>query len=286
MATWLGEHPSIYMAPIKEPFYFSSDIGNQWIRTWDAYIRLFNAARPQHVAVGEASPAYLFSNVAVPSIEAEVPSARFIVMMRNPVEMAYAFHEQNIRSGNETIRDFRQAWYLSPERREGWQVPHGCKDPVFLDYQSWCLLGEQLERLYGLVARQRVLVLVLDDMIENPRREYLRVLGFLGVSDNGRQKFPVYNPAREWRSPHLGRLVRYLGQGVGWVKYIAAILPPKSLGLMHIIEKAASRKQTRPPLPSDFLAELSQYFENDVRLVERLLDREFKGWRSNTDQMR
>lgn len=280
LAAWLAEHPNIYMSPIKEPLFFSQDIGNCWRYGKAAYERLFNKVESIHTAIGEASTTYLFSKIAIPIIEQELSGARYIVMVRNPVDMAYSLHEQQLRSFNENIEDFRQAWKLAPERRAGRHVPPGCKDPIWLDYPSWCRLGEQLERLYSIVPEERVLVLVLDDMKENPRREYLKVLEFLGVPDDGRQAFPVYNPAREWRSRRVGRLVRALARGVAWSKHVKGLLPKRSLGIVNRLQAWNARQRPRPPLPPDLRAELEAYFAEDVRKLERLLGREFPQWRS------
>lgn len=279
LAAWLAEHPNIYLSPIKEPFYFSHDIRHQWIHTWDQYLRLFESASSEHTAVGEASTSYLFSKVAVPTIEQRLPGARYIVMLRNPVDMAYALHEQQLRVFHENLSDFVQAWYLASKRRSGRQVPPGCPDPVLLDYPAWCRLGEQLKRLYTVVPRERVLVLVLDDVKKNPRREYLRVLDFLGVPDDGRQVFPVHNPAREWRWSWFGKALRGLSRGVAWAKHVKGVLPRRNLGVIRKLEAIGTRRRPRRPLPAEFRAELERYFAEDIQLLEELLGRDLSFWR-------
>jgi len=67
LAMWLSEHPNIFMCPIKEPHYFNTD-GLQRIKTLEQYESLFTDAKPEHVAVGEASTHYLYSKEAVPRI--------------------------------------------------------------------------------------------------------------------------------------------------------------------------------------------------------------------------
>lgn len=275
---WLAEHPNVYMSPRKEPCYFSSDIGNRRIHVWEAYTSLFSAVCPEHAVVGEASTAYLFSKVAVPSIEENLPGARYIVMIRNPVEMAYALHEQQIRVHNETVADFDQAWHLSPERRAGRLVPRSCKDPILLDYQSWCRLGEQLERLYSHLPPVRVHVLVLDDIKEDSRHEYMRVLEFLGVPYDGREDFPVHNPAGEWRFRRMARAIRGFARSVTWAKHVAHIPPKRSLGIVRALRKLATRQRPRPPMPVALRAELEQFFEEDIRRLEQVLGRKFPTW--------
>lgn len=278
MATWLAEHPRIYMSPIKEPFYFSADIKYRKVYKWSDYSRLFVESRLEHIAVGEASTFYLFSKVAVTSIEEELPGSRYIVMVRNPLEMAPALHEQHVRAYIEDNANFSRCWSLSKVRRSGLNVPPGCKDPSLLDYQTWCLLGQQIERLYSIVPRDRVQVLVLDDIKADPRREYLKVLDFLGVPDDGRLNFPAYNPAREWRSKGIGNVVRSFGLWVAWARHIAQILPRRSFGTVGLLERLATRQRQRSPLPPELRVEMEEFYRDDIQLLEKLLNRSLQFW--------
>jgi len=283
LAAWLAEHPNIFIPPVKEPFFFSTDIRQGYIHTWNAYLHLFDEADSVHGAVGEASTSYLFSRAAVPAIEKEFPAARYIVMLRNPVDMAYAFHDQLLRNCHENVKDFRKAWLLASERRAGRQVPRWCENSILLDYPAWCQLGAQLERLYTTVPRERVLVLVFDDMKEEPREEYVRTLEFLRVSDDGRREFPVYNPARELRWRSIGKALYMIYEGVSWAKYVSGILPRRGIGLVRLIQRLSERRRVRPVLPPDLRAELIDYFDTDISRLEQLLGREFPTWRCSVD---
>ena len=278
LATWLAEHPQIYMSPIKEPFYYSRDINYQLIFKWQDYITLFSDSLPKHIAMGEASTTYLFSKVAVPTIERQLPGSRYIALLRNPVDMAYALHQQRIRSLHEDVIDFYKAWKLSPERRRGNCAPPGCDDPVLLDYQSWCRLGEQLERLLRRVSRERVLVLILDDIRNDAQKNYLETLKFLSVPDDGRVKFPVYNSSREWWTPLLGKALRALGKQITWARYTAHILPQHGIGTMRFLEKFSMRKRPRLPLSLEIREELEDFYLEDIKLLEGLLGRSFQSW--------
>jgi len=278
LAAWLSEHPNIYMSPLKEPHFFNMDLKYHNVSNSRDYWLLFDGVTSEHKAVGEASVFYLFSKTAVPRIEKEVPGAKYIVMVRNPVDMAYSLHEQQVVAGNEHIKDFAQAWHLSEKRAKGQEVTRWCREPKLLDYKSVCKLGEQLERLFKIVPRERVLVLVLDDVKENPRREYLKVLNFLGVSDDGRTEFPVYNPAKERRWPWLRRAVLAMGRASRSVKKALGIPTVRGTGILNRIDKLNIRYRPRPPMPPELRAEITEYFRDDVLLLSRLLDRDFSTW--------
>lgn len=282
MWAWLSEHPNVYMSAVKEPQFYSSDLDMSSVPSAQKYEQLFRGANDQHIAVGEASTSYLYSQVAVLRIEREHPGAKYIVMVRNPVEMARSLHEQWLFSGHEHIRDFETAWRLTPERRRPRRLTRRRREPRWRQrhYQSLCRLGEQLERLFAVVPRERVLVLVLDDVRQNPRREYLRVLDFLGVPDDGRREFPVHNPAREHRWPALGTAIRGVGIVARLVKRGLGIPTYKGTGVLNAIDGFNARYRPRAPMAAHLRRELVDYFWTDVEKLSRLMGRDFSPWLS------
>lgn len=275
---WLSAHPNIYMSPKKEPHFYSSDLSYTNPLTQDEYDGLFRGADNRHRAVGEASVEYVFSEVAIPRIETEYDGARYVVLIRNPVDMAYSLHEERVFCRDEHVGDFREAWRLSPQRREGDMVSRACREPRLLDYQSICRLGEQLERLFSIVPRDRVLVLVLDDFREDPRREYLKVLEFLGVPDDGRTSFPVENPAKEKRGPDLTLHLRRVAKWAFLAKRRLGIPVARSTGILKSISRLNTRHRPRPPMSDELRQELRDFFRPDIKRLGSLLNRDFSHW--------
>jgi len=272
LVSWLADHPNIYMSPVKEPCFFNRD-GLYKIETVEEYEALFACAGPEHLAVGEASTHYLYSREAVPRIVEYNPEARFIVCIRNPIEMVQALHAERVWQGRETIKDFEKAWRLQDERRLGKHIPKTVrKDPQRLQYGAYCRLGEQLSRLYSLVPKERVLVIVLDDMAENPRNAYQKVLAFLGVPDDGRNEFPVLNRRKAVRWTFLSLLIRYAGNAK------RAVGLNQRMGIGSRLRSLNRLPAQRSPLSPELKDELTAYFQDDIHLLEELLDRDLSGW--------
>lgn len=274
LAVWLSEHPQIYFSPRKEPHYFNQD-GLTTTHNLQEYEALFANAQQEHIAVGEGSTHYLYSQVAVPKILDYNPDSRFIVCLRNPVEMAPALHSECIWQGEETVESFQHAWHLQPERRLGKQIPLTVKeDPERLQYGAYCRLGEQLERLYRNVAKEQALPILLDDLRENPKQEYQKILDFLGIAPDNRKEFPAYNRRKRVHSVMLSQLVGNL------------VFLKKRLGLgkrLHIassIRKLNGKRfsQNTSQLSPVFIADLKSYFRDDIRLLETLLARDLSKW--------
>jgi hypothetical protein len=146
---YLGQHPEIYMSPIKEPNYFASEVRlgqfsehlrpraerdlaplraylngpmrekrfGSLISEWPDYLRLFRKAQGQK-AIGEASVCYLWSESAAANIHRSIPDAKIILVLRNPVEMAFSMYLHTLRSG--AIQgSFREAIELGLQQRGG-----------------------------------------------------------------------------------------------------------------------------------------------------------------------
>lgn len=273
LAEWLNDHPNIYMSPIKEPHYFSLDLRNRQINSERDYIKLFKGVRPNHLAVGEASVWYLYSKVAVYNILKEIPSAKFIVCLRNPIDMAYSLHGQQLVSTNENILDFARAWDLQHLREKNIGVPRLCEDPRLLLYGPACSLGQQMSRLYGVANKDSIMTILLEDMQSNPSKCYQDVLQFLGVTDDGRSHFPAANTASQRRWPNLHNMVK----AISYVRSEFKI-PRFGTGIMPILNRINRKPSTRATLDQYMRNNLVKYFARDIQQLESLLDRDLRHW--------
>jgi hypothetical protein len=279
LAEFLRTHPRVFMSLPKEPHYFATDLpSHRFVSNWDDYQALFAGAGREHAAIGEASIFYMYSETAIGEIRERLPSARLLVMLRNPVELAVSMHAQSLRTRDETVVDFAAAWALCGERRAGRSVPAHCRDSKILLYDRLALLGAQLQRLLDTVPKSQLGWWFYDDFAANPARVYREVLAFLGVADDGRHDFPRVNPRRRARSQALAQFTQKtpepLLRAAMYVKQRAGI---ERLGVLAALRKAnfAPAKQAVAPA---LLDELRAHFAPDVRLLEKLTGRDLHAW--------
>lgn len=273
LSKWLREHPQIFVPQDKEPFFFNTDHGHRGITEWSDYRALFVGAGPEHRAVGEGSVLYLYSDVAVESIESRFDEPKYIVAVRNPADMAPSLHEQLLFTNEEHVKEFEAAWQLSDQRMQGAAVTPLCREPKILAYKAICRLGSQLERLLNSVPHARVLVVVLDDIKADPRTEYLRILHFLGVNDDGRAMFPAENVAKERRWPGLGRATKAILQVRRKLGF-----PALGMNLIGRFDSLNKTERQRSPLEPSFQREVRRFFREDVRLLGNILERDLSYW--------
>ncbi len=274
LAAWLSEHPQVFMCPVKEPHYFSVDIRRKDRVNIDQYLSLFSDADNVHKIIGEASTRYLFSREAIPAILQFEPDAKFVAMVRNPVDMVYSLYNHLCFLGVEDVSDFRTAWSLSEERADGKRIPYGCNDPDSLNYKKIGLLGEQLNRFFDLVPPDQRVVLVLDDLRVHPERVLDELLVFLDIESREFDGFKHLNRSMAKRSNMVSGIIKLLAE----IKKMSGI--SASFGILRKIAQFNRITRERDPLPPDFQVELKEYFMDDVKLISELLRRDFSFWES------
>jgi hypothetical protein len=272
LAHWLAQHSRVFVSPYKEPHHYNTDMRHQIFKDRKAYENLFSKATANHLAIGEASVWYLYSRDAVSNIEAINQSARYIVCLRNPIDMYQSLHMQQLFSGNEIEQNPEKAWHLSIERKCGINIPANAIDPLTLIYHEACALGSQLERLYSYVPKDRVHVILLDDMAKSPDDVFDGVLRFLGLPADPGVLLLKQNEAKARRSAVLRKIVHSMGR----TKQKLGITT--EFGLLSQLELINTKKNPKIPLSPEFRAYLIDYFRSEIAILSRLLGTNLNFW--------
>ncbi|MEZ6031878.1 MAG: hypothetical protein R3C17_02205 [Planctomycetaceae bacterium] len=284
LATYLSEHPNAFVCRPKEPEFWADEFDQSkflGLCSLVQYEGLFDRVKSQHKVIVDASTGYLWSRTAIAKILEYAPAARFIVMLRNPVELAPALHMELALLGEDDILDFEEAWRSQSARANGQRIPESCPASAQLLYGQVAMLGSQLQRLRRIVPESQLHIIFLDDFRLNPRACYLGALNFLQLEDDGRTDFPVTNAARAVRAGWLNRLLmqppRVLRPAVMSVRHTCW-----RLGLHGIRQKLVSRflqkPQARRTLRPELILELKNAFRDDVRLLSEVVGRDLSGW--------
>ena len=173
----LVEHPLVATPPgsRKELHFFDRYWTEEVESDFDAlYARLF--PRPEGSITGEWTPGYMCDPWTVPMLAEAAPDARYLIMLRDPVER---YHSE--------IADL-----LKQSRERGY-------DPLTSFVANHALLHSmyhcQVKRALEILGRDRVLVLQYERCVDDPPAEMRRTQLFLGLE-------PVATISRERvRSP-------------------------------------------------------------------------------------
>lgn len=276
LAQWLAAREDVFVTPVKEPHHFNTDGGYPGIRDRAAYEALYEAAGPQHRAVGEASVGYLSSEAAVANLLDYAPDIRLIACLRNPLEMLPSLHQQYVFNSTEPLTAFADAWAASATRAsEGWTASSGSDWRVF-DYRRMGRLGAQVERLFRVAGRERCHIVLMEDLRADPQAVFRDVLGHIGASTDGIGPLSAVNKAKTARLPWLRRamvLAAKAKRGLGVTR---------SFGLAREIDNLNKIEEPWTPLPAALAAEMAEAFREDVALLSELLNRDLTDWLDGT----
>jgi hypothetical protein len=189
---YLGAHPGVFMCEPKEPGYFVEELtlsrGPQW------YSSLFDGAKDETI-LGESSTHYAKLPVyrGVPERIAQFNEhARFIYVMRDPVQRVISHYWHNVRN----LR-----W--EAERRD--MLTAVKRDP---QYQAFSDYAMQLEPYIKLFGRDRIYVTTFESLTTEPCAAVQAVFRWLGVD----QTYVPPTLDRRWNSaPEKAMRVRGLG---------------------------------------------------------------------------
>lgn len=262
---YLAQHPDIYMAPMKEPHFFSHirpapelEAFFPHIEDETAYVSLFANAGAENVR-GEASTSYL-SHPAVPdAIRERCPGAKIVIMLRDPLERAYSNYWNDVREGIEH-RSFAEAVseeLAGPPGRWG----------VSSLYVDGGIYAERVER-YLKSFNGNVLVLFFEEFVADVPGTLHAVFAFLEVDTEwaARVEPEVHNPFALPRNV-LGR--RLLGSGTA--RSAARLLLPRwvrAYGRNRLVVRAK-----KPAMETDLRLSLLEVYESDVRRLTEVLGR-------------
>jgi hypothetical protein len=275
----LREHPQVFMPARKEPIYFGSDLTKRKPYLTEAsYLALFELARDER-RVGEASVWYLYSRTAPAEIAAFSPDARIIIMLRDPVEMMHSLHRHLLFAGQEDIEDFAEAIEAEADRAQGRRLPRDPGRPEGLQYRARARYAGDVERWIKAFGRDRVHIILQEDLSADAEGTYRATLEFLGVDEGFQPEFRIVNQHKLVRSRWLQRLSasRLL------LPQRASRLDPFIRAVRRALIRLNMRPQPRPPIPADLERRLRADLAPDVERLGLLLGRELSAWQPDTD---
>lgn len=125
----------------------------------------------------EASPSYLYIPIVPKRIKAMLSQARFIVLLRNPIDRAFSHFAlvQRFRSDADIRRSLTFEDALKLEDTETVKSFHGL---LYYSYLSRGRYIEQFQNWFSYFSRDRFLIIKSEDYFSSPECEVLKCLSF------------------------------------------------------------------------------------------------------------
>ncbi len=282
MKNYLQEHPDIFIPRIPdEPHFFGSDLYRSiWhIRNEQVYLSLFDEAKDE-IRVGEKSNGYLYSTRAALEIKAFQPSAKIVIMLRNPVDVMYFSHSQMLHNGLESFVDFKAALDAEEDRSRGLRLPKGVglqKARRFLLYRGRVQFAEQVQRYLDTFGRENVNINVFDDFVRDTPRVYKDTLLFLDVAPDFQPEFRAFNTDRRVRSVAMQNFIRRPPQSI--LSFIKIVTPLQlRQRAVNSLVRLNSKLEPRIQLPQELRKQLQAELLPEVEQLSTLLGRDLTHW--------
>lgn len=292
----LDQHPQIYMSPLKEPCYFSSEIRvdnfveelqpsirkaadslreylakgasekrfGGIVTSLEDYERLFLHARNER-AIGEGSVCYLWSASAGSAIAATVPSARIIIVLMDPAERAFHQYLKSLADGNVTHSFDVHLERAFQADRNKMSVYH-----PFLEFGSY---AKQVRRYLSNFPPEQIHISLYENRQSDPAGWFRSILGFLGVDDSFVPR-PVDVPSKP-HFQHMNAVGTRLNQLGGLKKLLGKAV---SASFKTRIKHALCEPQAAPNLSRENRAALVRYYRDDILETQELLNRDLSAW--------
>jgi hypothetical protein len=253
---YLRQHEEIYLAR-REVHFFDREHNYRRGMSW--YERQF-ASDQRHRAVGEKTPAYCFFPRVPERIHRHLPGVKLIWLLRDPVARAHSHYWHLLRKGEERAGFEAILKQGLQEEQAGGPVP---------EYLGKGRYAEQIERYLRLFPRERMLFLLFEDFIRNPKPSLRAIFEFIGVTPD-----VTIDTQRRRNTGALPRSV-----SLSWYskKLFGDSWPHQLIRKLN-----RSPRTGYPPMSEETRELLCQYYRPHNRELANLLGSELKAWETDT----
>ena len=237
---YLISHPNIHPPKGKEIDFFDRlySRGINWYKVGFPFtIQKFieKVFFRKKFLTGEATPRYIEHPHAINRIKQTTPNAKFIILLRNPIDRAFSQHNMNVKNDYE-INNFNDALKEEPRRISN-RIEKMTND---ITYYSWNydlyaylehgLYVDKIKRWMEVFPKEQFLIIQSEEFFKNPSKTYNDVLKFLGlvpfpigefqikgkVNKNRKIDDEFRNELVNYFKPHNQRLYDFLGKSFDW----------------------------------------------------------------------
>ncbi len=272
---YLNGHPDVYMSEWKEPAFFADSLDNR-LKNYHEYLQLFKGAGDAKI-IGEASTAYLFDKNAAKNIFDKLGDIKLIVILRDPIEMAYSLWHYNIAAGVENL-SFKDAFVNEELRIKEFNLN---KDsPIWVyryAYKSRAKYYNQIKVYLDYFSHKNIKVYIFEEFFSDPEKNYNDIITFLGLEPISNIDFKRYNKGGGYKITYLQKLMSTQNT----LKKIIRCITNKKIRIrifnfLNNVNKDKKYKKNVLSLNDKLF--YWEYFKNDVNELEHLLDRKIDCW--------
>lgn len=277
----LAQHPDILMSKPKEPFFFETEYEQG--RAY--YLRKYFSQWDGQSLLGESRHRNLYLPFVPDRIFSMFPDARFVVVLRHPIDRAMS-HWWHWRSRGVELRTFEAAareniaqlntgrdlgspeliaeYARTLDRSNGYSP--------MLSYIDSSFYAEQIQRYIDRFGRNRIHVIMFDEFAEAPSEHVEGIFNFLGLPSIESLSVEKMNASM---SPAGVQTVRFLSR-----TRLGRLFPKSIRGkLGSSVRRAFSPRLEKPEISDKLRQDLLLCFDAHTCALEELLDVQLPEWK-------
>lgn len=278
---YLSQHDDVAI-PVKETFYFLKDIYRDnhleypkqrplksLILNENEYKKTY-AGLGDKVLAGEIGTGYLYHHeVAIPLIKETLGDPKILIMLRNPVTRCFSSHMHFVKDLHENL-SFKEALAQEAKRKdEGWDF--------MWHHKSVGLYCNQVKAY--LEAFSNVKVIIAEEFAQERHRITNEIFDFLEISQMDEFKnLKTFNPSGVPKNTWLQRFITQENRLKAMVRplFRMAFSKEKRAKIRKSVKAKNLDKST--PIPSDIANDLMEFYDADIKKLEKLLGRDLSIW--------
>jgi hypothetical protein len=172
---FLSRHPKITMGDQQEIHFFDDDTLFVSEPDYEQLHQHYPLLNPSTIA-GDCTPSYIYHESAAERIWKYNPKIKFLIILRNPVDRAFAHWNMQRFRGREPL-DFFDAVREEKSRIAG--APRG--DARRFAYVDRGFYGQQLGRFFKFFPREQIKAVKFEEFKDKQRETVTSIFSFLGL---------------------------------------------------------------------------------------------------------
>ena len=234
--------------------------------TLEEYFNFFRGAKDE-IAIGEASPAYLYNIKSPELISEHLPGVKLIVILRHPTERAYSNFLHLRKSAREKFEDFEMAIDIEDKRiNENWS-------PLY-HYIRKGYYSQQLNRYYSRFPKENIKVILFEEFINNTEETLKDLFLFLNVN-------PLYNVDIQ-KKVNIGGLPKgIIGYFIKYLKYYDLIPEKISQYVPQFVKNNILQMAYAKPEKIDENLRrniTNKYYIEEINCLQKMIGKDLTHW--------
>jgi hypothetical protein len=275
-ASGLGQHQNIFVGK-KEPRYFDAPIffdnpSDYPHRSLESYLELYSGDEAKRAKYRvDASVFNMYNPDGIQNILEISPEAKFIVILRDPVEAAKSMHSQRLKYTDKSMREvsdsFMECWALVEKRRKGKGFPEDCKNQNLFRYDFLFNYSPHIDALQSTIPQNQLLFIDYNVFRENSKHVYKKVFEFLGLRTID-VKLEIINPSFTVKQTLRNKSINFLRKSLVKLPFRPKNLVEftKKLIDLFIEKENASKLDTH-----NRMEEVEHYFSSSKKAMDDVL---------------